>query len=222
MGITISDSALDLMVDEIKKDRGPGPLSTEEPKEELRNKLKKIWLIGKVSARLCPPPTIRNREALKYYRLHKKDFRVPPVAIARQIVVATRQEAEEILKKLKSKKASFAQLARQYSLGPEGEGGGLLEPIYKGEEPQGFQILFSMKKGEISPIVKSPYGFHIFKLEAMKRRKTLLFKQVKGLIIEKLQEKKQKECLERRLSEARNKAQIEIYRDKLMLLEEKP
>ncbi|RLD95785.1 MAG: hypothetical protein DRI93_02080 [Aquificota bacterium] len=218
MGITISDSALDLMVDEIKKDKSPSPL----PSKELRNKLKTIWLIGKVSTRLCPPPTIKEREALKYYRRHRKRFRIPKAAIARQIVVATRQEAEEILKKLKSKKAPFAQLARQHSLGPEGERGGLLEPIYKGEEPPGFQVLFSMKKGKISPIIQSPYGFHIFKLEAIKRGKIPPFNRVKSLIIERLQEEKQKECLERWLAEARKKAQIEIYKEKLMLLEEKP
>ncbi len=218
MGITLSDSALDLMVEEIKKDKNPEGFSAQE----LREKLKALWLIGKVSHRLCPPPTVRDREALNYYRTHKGEFRTPKAVIARQIVVATGEEAEKILKMLKKPRADFAQLAKKYSLGPEGKDGGLLEPIYQGEEPPGFKILFSTKKGKISPIIKSPYGYHIFKLEKIKRGRIIPFQQAKAAIKERIQREKQKECLDKWLAEARKKAKVEIYRDKLKLLEEKP
>ncbi len=218
MGITVSDSALDLMVDEIKRDKTPGGL----PAHDLRRKLKTIWLIGKVSERLCPPPFIGDREAMRYYRSHRREFRVPKAVVARQIVVATRQEAREILKELKKSKAKFSQLAKEYSLGPEGEKGGILGPIYQGEEPPGFQILFSLRKGQISPIVKSPYGYHIFRLESVRRGRTLPFREVKAAIKERLRQRRQKACLERWLAQARKRAKIEIYREKLMLLEEKP
>ncbi len=218
MGITLSDSALDLMVEEIKKEKNPEDFSDQE----LRRKLKTLWLIGKVSNRLCPPPLIRDREALAYYRTHKSQFHTPKMVIARQIVVATREEAEKIQKILKKSKADFAQLAKEYSLGPEGKNGGLLDPIYHGEEPPGFKVLFSMKRGEISPIVKSPYGYHIFKVEKVEKGRVIPFQKAKAQIKERIQRARQKECLDKWLAEARKKARVEIYRDKLKLLEEKP
>lgn len=218
MGITLSDSALDLMVEEIKReDKNPEGV----PVQELREKLRALWLIGKVGDRLCPPPHIKDKEALRYYRSHKGEFRVPKAIIARQIVVATREEAERILKMLKRPKADFARLARRFSLGPEGKDGGLLEPVYQGEEPPGFKVLFSMKEGAVSPIIKSPYGYHIFKVEKVIGAHRVSFQQAKAEIKEKLQREGQKECLDRWLKDARKKAKVEIYRDKLKLLEEK-
>jgi len=70
--------------------------------------------------------------------------------------------------------------------------------------------------------VKTPYGYHIFKLEEVRRRKVLPFKQVKDRIKGELQQEKQKECLARWLAEARKRARIEIYREKLTPLEAKP
>jgi len=218
MGLHPPHSILDLMAEEIQ---GKTPSQASPPKKELEERLARLWLLGKVTEKLCPPPTTADTEARRYYQSHKGEYKIPERVIARQIVLTSEKEAQEILKTLKSKKTRFQAMAKKYSIGPEGERGGLLDPIYKGEEPPGFHILFTMKKGQLSPIVRSPYGYHIFKLEKREGAKVLPFSQVKDEIKRHLQSTRMKECLEKWLALAMQKGKIEIYREKLSLLEDK-
>ena len=59
----------------------------------------------------------------------------------------------------------FRQLAREKSTAPEAERGGDLGYFAMGDMPAEFNVVFGMQKGGVSGIVKSPYGYHIFKLE---------------------------------------------------------
>ncbi len=218
MGLHPPHSILDLMAEEIQ---GKTPPQTGPPKKELEEKLAKLWLLGKVTERLCPPPITADTEARRYYQSHKGKYKIPERVIARQIVVASEKEAQEILKTFKSRKTRFQAMAEKHSIGPEGERGGLLDPIHKGEEPPGFHILFTLKKGQLSPIVRSPYGYHIFKLEKREAAKVLPFSQVKDEIKRHLQSTHMEECLGKWLTLAMQKGKIEIYKEKLSLLEDK-
>ena len=218
MGLHPPHSILDLMAEEIQ---GKAPFQSDLSKRELEDRLAKLWLLGKVAEKLCPPPPITDTEARRYYQSHKGEYKIPERVIARQIVVASEEKAREVLKALESKKARFQDMAKRYSIGPEGERGGLLDPIYKGEEPPGFHILFTMKEGQLSPIVRSPYGYHIFKLEKRERSKVLPFSQVKDAIKRRLQSARTKECLDKWLASAMRKGKIEVYKEKLSLLEDK-
>ncbi len=217
MGLHPPHSILDLMAEEI---HGKTPLQTGPSKEEVEEKLARLWLLGKVTERLCPPPSITEREARRYYKSHKGKYKIPERVVARQIVVTSKKDAQEVLKALKSRKTRFQVMAKKYSIGPEGEKGGLLDPIYKGEEPPGFHILFALKKGQLSPIVRSPYGYHIFKLEKREKAEIFPFSQVKEEIKRHLQSSQMEGCLDKWLTLAMQKGEIEIYKDKLSLLEE--
>ena len=99
---------------------------------------------------------------------------------ARQIVVADGEEAIQILKRLK-KGESFEKVAKEKSLGPEKVNGGDLGYFSQGERPTEFDHVFTMEVGAISEVIKSPYGYHIFKLEEkMSPGRFLLKRQSQG------------------------------------------
>ena len=82
---------------------------------------------------------------------------------AYHIMVKTREQAEEILKQLKAG-ADFQELARKYSIGPTAQQGGDLGYFYPGDfAPEFDQAIRKLKPGEISGIVKTAEGYHIFK-----------------------------------------------------------
>ncbi len=82
---------------------------------------------------------------------------------AYHIMVKTRQEAEEILRQLKAG-ADFQQLAREKSIGPTAAQGGDLGYFFPGDFAPAFdEAIRKLKPGEISDIVETAEGYHIFK-----------------------------------------------------------
>lgn len=75
-----------------------------------------------------------------------------------------RSLAERILEKVLVRNADFAQLAGEYSDGPTKDKGGDLGKFGKGIMDKAFEeAAFRLKKGQISALVETPFGFHIIK-----------------------------------------------------------
>jgi parvulin-like peptidyl-prolyl isomerase len=82
---------------------------------------------------------------------------------ASHILVKKHSEAERILKEIKSG-ADFAELAKKHSLCPSGKKGGNLGFFQRGQMVKEFeQTAFSLRKGELSEVVKTQFGYHIIK-----------------------------------------------------------
>ena len=74
-----------------------------------------------------------------------------------------RERAEQVLQMV-NEGGDFADLAQEYSDGPTKVRGGLLSPFGRGVMSQAFEdAAFSLKKGEVSEIVETEFGFHIIK-----------------------------------------------------------
>jgi len=109
---------------------------------------------------------VTDEEVQAYYRDHPDEFKAPERVVVRQIVVATRDEAKRVRRRIAEQGEDFGQVAREVSLSPDAERGGEIGPFGRGEMPPEFEeACFSLQIGEISPVVKSPYGYHIFRLE---------------------------------------------------------
>jgi parvulin-like peptidyl-prolyl isomerase len=85
---------------------------------------------------------------------------------ARHILLDSEEEAKKVLEELKAG-ADFAELARKYSKDEDTkENGGDLGWFPKGEwEPAFDAVVFSLKVGEISDVVRTSRGYHIIKVE---------------------------------------------------------
>jgi len=79
------------------------------------------------------------------------------------ILVGTEQEAKTVLERLK-KGEKFANIAREVSCCPSGKRGGDLGTFTRGKMVKEFEAAaFALEKGQISPIVKTKFGYHIIK-----------------------------------------------------------
>ena len=82
---------------------------------------------------------------------------------ASHILVKKHSEAVRILEEIK-KGADFAELAKKYSMCPSGKKGGNLGFFQRGQMVKEFeQTAFSLRKGELSEVVKTQFGYHIIK-----------------------------------------------------------
>jgi parvulin-like peptidyl-prolyl isomerase len=79
------------------------------------------------------------------------------------ILVKTEKEAQAAVEKLQ-KGEKFANVAKEISLCPSGKRGGDLGTFGRGKMVREFeQAAFTLQKGQVSPIVKTKFGYHIIR-----------------------------------------------------------
>ena len=140
---------------------------------------------------------IRNRAQVsaqdiqRNYEDNQQQYSTPEQLRASHILLKTegkddaavKKQAEDLLAKVKAG-ADFAQLATKFS---EDESsrvkGGDLDFFPKGQMvPEFDKAAFSMKVGEISPLVKSQYGYHIIKVTDKRAAATKSLDEVRAKI----------------------------------------
>jgi peptidyl-prolyl cis-trans isomerase C len=215
LGIKVSSEELNQAISEVKKDY-PGEgfgeklglkgITLEEWKSRLEEKLLAEKMIRHA---LYYRGKIDEKEALQYYENHLSQFQMSEKVRARQIVVASEEEAIQLLKQLK-KGENFEKLAMKKSLGPEKVKGGDLGYFSRGERPAEFEQVFSLEEGEISGVIRSPYGYHIFKLDEKIAPRQVPFEEAKSGILQELRQKKGEEEYQRWLKGLKGKAKVKI------------
>ncbi len=131
--------------------------------------------------------SITDNDLRRYYAANKENFSKPEMVQLRQIVLPSEEETNRIKRILKPN--NFIELALKHSITPEAVDGGLLKPFAKGDMPRFFNVAFSMRIGDIREDLKTPYGFHIIRLEKKFPAKQLSFEEAKSEILEELKKK---------------------------------
>ncbi|MCP2604754.1 peptidyl-prolyl cis-trans isomerase [Candidatus Aminicenantes bacterium AH-873-B07] len=150
---------------------------------------------------------VEKNEIASYYRTHIREFRQPERLKVRQILVKSESKAIEILNKLKnSPPEKFIEIAKKESISPDAERGGDMGFYERGQLPEEMEkVIFSLKEGELSQVVQSDYGFHIFRVEKRERSQILPLDKVSKKIEIKLFQKKISEILKNHLEELKSK-----------------
>lgn len=182
--IEASDAEIEVRLKEIKSTFG----SEEEFNEALRqegvslNELKQRYAdqvkMGKlVEMEVRKKMTINPSETLNYYNLNKEKFREPEEVKLKNILIKSDEKlsgedaralAEKILGFLKAGE-NFDELALKYSKGPNADIGGDLGYVKKGQMRKEIEdIVFNLNAGQLSEVVKTHLGYHIFKVEEKK------------------------------------------------------
>ena len=141
-----------------------------------------------------------------YYDSHKDDYIQEEQVQARHILVGftgarnasveagkrskevARKRAEALLAQVKASGADFAKVAKAETDEPSGKkSGGDLGFFKRSDMVASFaDAAFALKKGEISTIVESPFGFHVIKVTDRKSRKETTVDQARREIAEKI------------------------------------
>jgi peptidyl-prolyl cis-trans isomerase C len=131
---------------------------------------------------------------------------------ARHILVATKEQAEQVIKKLKSG-AKFEELAKAQSTdtGSKNNGGDLGWFTTSRMVKPFSDAVKNLKKGEISPPVQTQYGWHVIQLEDTREAAPPPFDQVKAQLIDGVNRKK----LQAYVEDLKKQAKVEKKPDAL-------
>lgn len=219
--ILIGDAELNDAIEKIKadypKERFDEILKAENlTHDKWKERIREDLIIKKALTTIVDSQiNIPDAELKKYYNTHKGEFDRKEEARVRQIVVAKEEDAAAIRKELQSG-ADFAKMAQEKSLTPDKAKGGDLGFFAKGGSmPEDFDIVFSLKINEISKVIKTPYGFHIFKVEEKRPARKMSYidavSEIKALLMQEKREMRYREWL----AELRTKKGVKIDYDVL-------
>ena len=127
----------------------------------------------------------------RYYKDHIDEFSMKGSMSFRHILIRrssynsveeSKVAAEDLLNRLKNGE-DFGTLAKENSRGPHADKGGL----WGFDDVKGFRkdlvaAISHLKEGEISPVIKSSLGYHIFKIEEVIQAQILSFMKVQDEI----------------------------------------
>ena len=214
----IPDGVIEEMMKEIR-DQSPGesgcvfPFGDDKLEQELIVRYRVEKLLGKVSAKVAAP---KNKEISDYYVKNKEQFAIPESIHAAHIVknvdentdeAAARAAIEDAEKELQNG-AVFEELADKLSDCP-GRGGDL-GYFGRGQMVEEFEdVVFGMEPGVVSPIFRSPFGFHIAKVYESVPEGTRDLQDVKAQISQTLHEQKRQRTIEQFLDKLMNSAKVE-------------
>lgn len=140
---------------------------------------------------------VSNAQAKTYLENHANQYQEPAQRKVAHILIKfgkdpkkALQRAESIESQLK-KGADFTKLAKVDSQDQfTAKKGGLLNWFQKGIMPPAFdKAAFGLKKvGDISPVVKTKYGYHIIKLLGVRDAKLPPFESIKAKLVQQVQQ----------------------------------
>jgi parvulin-like peptidyl-prolyl isomerase len=130
---------------------------------------------------------VSDADVAKFYETHLGDFQKSEEIELFQIMAGDREKLLKIRSELLKQPSRFEEIARGESISPEAAAGGAMGLFEKGMLPQEMEeVVFSLQVNEISPIVESPYGFHLFKVSRKRKARMQRLADVRDQIKSKL------------------------------------
>ena len=200
---------LDSYIDEMSKDK---------------NTQDQVAIGAWVEKTIEPKVKVTEKDEKDFYDKNKDEFKVPESVKASHILIKSEGKEEKamgeakgkavkLLADIKANKAKFEDVAEKESACPSGKRDkGSLGEFKRGQMVPAFeQVAFSLKPGEISEVVETPFGFHIIRVESSTPEKQLEFKDVQKDIEQNLKgEQMQKQVMDV-LADGRKQFKVKVF-----------
>lgn len=165
-GVVVTDEEVETLVARRDAAVAGAPAGTAVPApEEMRARLRDQLLIDRLLVREVVGRTaLGTDDARQWYDAHVDELGSGERVRALQILSRTAEEAQAVRREA-LRGVDFATLARNRSIAPDARAGGDLGWFAAGQMPPVVeQTCFALRKGQISEVVESPWGHHVFKL----------------------------------------------------------
>jgi len=163
-------------------------------------------IVDKLIYSLIDDIEVGEGEVSQYYEENKKDFLRPEQVRVSQILVDSEDQAYEIYERVKDvSEEGFRSVAREVSVGVEAEKGGEMGVFAMGQLPIEMEkVVFALKQDEISPVIQSSYGYHIFRLDEKLEPKLVTLDEAFPEIRMKILDRKIKEAIAKYIMELKS------------------
>jgi parvulin-like peptidyl-prolyl isomerase len=188
------------------------PEIVEQVKEYEDNLVIVKFLVDRIGDRV----KVTDEEMAAFYEKNPNLFLKPRRVEASNILLRTREEAEQVLSKVRQGE-DFAQLAKDFSIDlPKALDGGKMGVVELGKLlPEIENAISKMQAGEVSDIVKTGYGYQIIKVHRVFLPEPKPFGEVKDKIRMMLVREKKEKAYEDLFTQLENGEHIVIFEDRI-------
>lgn len=181
-------------------------------RESWRRAAERDLAIEKLQTAITAPATVGEQEIDAWIARHRDRRELPEEVRAAQLLVRSEAAAVEARRRIVGGTA-FADVAREISLSPDADRGGDLGYFARGQMPPEFdEVVFSLPRGQLSEVVSSPYGFHLFLVTDRRPGRTRSDAEMRADVRTALLAGKREAAFRAWLADARAKARIRYNR----------
>ena len=194
--------------------------------DALRQQAREQLAVQKyVQTKLVQNVNVSDQATRDFYDKNKAQIAQPERVHVRHILIGAkadapaadkanaRKKAEDLLQRIKGGE-DFAKLAQENSDDPGSKPrGGDLPPFARGQMVPPFEAAaFALQKpNELSPVVESPFGYHIIQLLERQQASTIPYDQVKERIQAMLKNQQSQQLVAARVRDLRTKGKVEVF-----------
>ncbi len=159
--------------------------------EQVMEMIREMDLVRSlIEQKISPSIQVSDEEVASFYAENQEMFKNDAQIHARHIITAATEDADAATVAAAAAKAEkareraiagedFAELAREMSEGPSAPKGGDLGFFTRDQMVPAFaDTAFALEPGQISEVVRSPFGFHVIKVEEKRPAGTLPLDEV--------------------------------------------
>jgi len=192
--------------------KAKGLENSEKVKQDLEKIKKRLLVDAFLRDAIKVDVKVDDNVLKEYYKKNEKKFAEPEKTHTKHILVKDKKLADEIAEKLKKSPESFEKLAAEYSIDSSGKQGGDIGAHEKGTLVPEYEAAMEKLKnpGDISPVVKSQFGYHIIKLVGREKSKAPKFEDVKDEVKEEYLRENQKTLFENIVTDLKKKYNIKM------------
>jgi peptidyl-prolyl cis-trans isomerase SurA len=187
--------------------------------EDFKDQIKKQLQMQKVIAQEVGSRIMLTRaDARKYFDAHKNDFDSPPGVHLAEIMISSEKhtpaEAEKLAKKAQTEiqnGSRFSDVAKELSDSSSAKEGGDVGFFKQGTISDAIaKDIAKVDVGEVTPIIKTQYGYMIFKVLEKRTGQHPSFDQIADQVMNYLYDQKVQEGLRPFLTKLRNESSIRL------------
>jgi hypothetical protein len=159
--------------------------------------------------------TLQDSDLRREYDTHPERYKRPDLVRASQLLFQDKESADAAVKKL-DLGVAWLDVSRESSVAPNAASGGSLGLLSRTDLPREFEkAVWSLSEGKRSPVVATPHGFHVFRMDERLDARDVTFEEALPALRMAVAEDRSSRAVEEAIAGARLTFPVTVVEDHL-------
>jgi parvulin-like peptidyl-prolyl isomerase len=159
--------------------------------------------------------TLQDSDLRREYDAHPERYKRPALVRASQLLFRDKESADAAVKQL-DLGVAWLDVSKESSVAPNAASGGSLGLLSRTDLPREFEkAVWSLPAGRRSPVVATPHGFHVFRMDERLDARDVTFEEALPALRMAVAEDRSSKAVEEAIAGARQRFPVTVVEDHL-------